>query len=336
MVKAHRTYDNDGSMSKKVVVATHGHCFDGLASAALFADMLRRVEGGALSFHYLAMGYGPGEGANIAKLLTGDLNAVLDYRFTAAPRLTWYFDHHVTAFAGDAERAAFAERAPLGRFFHDGAYGSCAKLIRDTAEQRFGLDMSVHASLVEWADRIDTASFDDASQAVDTTEPVLRLRAVVQRHGDGAFLRGLVPRLLEPGGLARLASADDVARAYEPIAREEARFREAAAKHGQRMGDVVLVDLADVPLDATSSFVVYELFFDCRYSVLLTRAKTGIYKLSVGYNPWSGRPRTHDIAAICERYGGGGHPVVGGISRPASGLADARAVAQEIAVALQA
>jgi hypothetical protein len=323
-------------MSRKVVVATHGHCFDGLASAALFSDMLQRVEGGSLSFHYLAMGYGPGEGTNIAKMLSGDLNAVLDYRFTTAPSLTWYFDHHVTAFAGDADRATFAERAPAGRYFHDGTYGSCAKLIFDTAERRFGLDMSAYLSLVEWADRIDSARFDDASQAIDTAEPVLRLRAVVQRHGDGPFVRGLVPRLLEPDGLARLATSDDIVKAYEPIEREEARFREAAAKHGKKVGGVVLVDLADVPLDATSSFVVYGLFIDCRYSVLLTRAKTGIYKLSIGYNPWSGRPRTHDIAAICARYGGGGHPVVGGISRPASALAEARSIAQEIALALQA
>jgi nanoRNase/pAp phosphatase (c-di-AMP/oligoRNAs hydrolase) len=37
-------------------------------------------------------------------------------------------------------------------------------------------------------------------------------------------------------------------------------------------------------------------------------------KISVGSNPWAPRPRTHNIAAICERYGGGGHAVVGAVS----------------------
>ena len=37
-------------------------------------------------------------------------------------------------------------------------------------------------------------------------------------------------------------------------------------------------------------------------------------KISVGSNPWAPRPRTHNIAKICERYGGGGHAVVGAIS----------------------
>jgi hypothetical protein len=37
------------------------------------------------------------------------------------------------------------------------------------------------------------------------------------------------------------------------------------------------------------------------------------------------------IAKICERYGGGGHPVVGAVSLPADQLARAREVAGEIA-----
>jgi len=34
----------------------------------------------------------------------------------------------------------------------------------------------------------------------------------------------------------------------------------------------------------------------------------------VGSNPWAPRPRTKNIAEICERYGGGGHAVVGAVS----------------------
>jgi nanoRNase/pAp phosphatase (c-di-AMP/oligoRNAs hydrolase) len=53
-------------------------------------------------------------------------------------------------------------------------------------------------------------------------------------------------------------------------------------------------------------------------------------KISVGSNPWSQRPRTHNLAALCERYGGGGHPVVGAISFPPEELPRAREIAREI------
>jgi nanoRNase/pAp phosphatase (c-di-AMP/oligoRNAs hydrolase) len=58
-------------------------------------------------------------------------------------------------------------------------------------------------------------------------------------------------------------------------------------------------------------------------------------KISVGSNPWTQIPRTHNIAAICERYGGGGHPVVGAISLPAGENDRARAIATEITAELQ-
>ena len=58
-------------------------------------------------------------------------------------------------------------------------------------------------------------------------------------------------------------------------------------------------------------------------------------KISVGSNPWSPRPRKHNIAKICERYGGGGHPVVGAVSLAPEELDLARKYAKEIIQELQ-
>jgi hypothetical protein len=55
----------------------------------------------------------------------------------------------------------------------------------------------------------------------------------------------------------------------------------------------------------------------------------------VGSNPWAKVPRTHDISKICERYGGGGHPVVGAVSVPKDQLPRAREIAAEIIAELQ-
>jgi hypothetical protein len=69
---------------------------------------------------------------------------------------------------------------------------------------------------------------------------------------------------------------------------------------------------------------------DCVYSVTLSRQKQH-YKLSVGYNPWCGVPRDRDIAPICRRYEGGGHPAVGAASFPLSALERAREAARAVA-----
>jgi len=86
-------------------------------------------------------------------------------------------------------------------------------------------------------------------------------------------------------------------------------------------------------LESVGKFVTYALFPDSVYSVIVGLLKNGS-KISVGYNPWSGHARDRDISEICARYGGGGHPVVGGISFPNTELERARRVARDIAAEL--
>jgi len=92
----------------------------------------------------------------------------------------------------------------------------------------------------------------------------------------------------------------------------------------------VLVDLSESAMDASLKFIAYALFPKCVYSVTILRSKHHC-KVSVGYNPWSGVARRHDIASICKRYDGGGHPVVGAATFPLAEIARAREVAATIA-----
>jgi hypothetical protein len=324
-------------MSRQVVVATHGHCLDGLASAALFTRLLRHVDPRELSFRYFAMGYGPGENGVPEHVLNGDENVILDYRFSASEKLTWYFDHHVSAFATEAERAAFAERVRAGsvpRFFHDGAYGSCTKLISDVGAKHFDLDPAPVKALVDWADMIDRAAFPSAKMAVEKKEPVLKLMTVVEHLGDASFLERSVPVLLEHG-IEALAELPLVRGAYAPFEAEQHKFVALVEERAKIVGDTVLVDLTETELDTAPKFVTYALFPKSLYSVVVTRSKKKC-KLSIGYNPWCGVPRTHDIARICEPHGGGGHPVVGAISLPSdeTSTAKARGLASDIALEL--
>ena len=72
------------------------------------------------------------------------------------------------------------------------------------------------------------------------------------------------------------------------------------------------------------------------YNVGLSRSSFRT-KVAVGTNPWTPVPASDlaNIAAICERYGGGGHARVGAVSYPPDREDDARKVASEIAAELR-
>ena len=95
----------------------------------------------------------------------------------------------------------------------------------------------------------------------------------------------------------------------------------------------MLVDLSESEVESYGKFVTYALYPEAMYSVILARLDNGA-RINVGYNPWSRRSLDRDLSSICGRYGGGGHPFVGGISFPPEDVQRARSVAREIALEL--
>lgn len=313
----------------KVLVATHGHCFDGLCSAVVFTHLLRQAEGPRAAFQYRGCGYGVNQTVADEASLTGDLNAILDYRFTPSPRVDWYFDHHRTAFATPEDRAFFDERAAASERYHFAPdESSCTKLIYDVGRERFGLTTDLE-ELVSWADRVDSAGFACPETAIDRSDPVMQLVSVVEHHGKDAFLTQTIAELLTRP-LIEVAKSPQIRDRYAPIGKRHAAFVSAVRSKAERRGRVVFVDLTERASDTLAKFVTYALFPDSVYSVLAVRLRNG-FKISVGYNPWCGSELDTDISSICARYGGGGHPVVGGIS-VADGERDrAQAIANQIA-----
>jgi hypothetical protein len=312
----------------RIVVATHGHCFDGLASAVVFTRLARATEGADTTFTYRGCGYGDGQLVPTDRVLTGDQNAILDYRFAASDKLTWYFDHHRTSFLTPEDRAYFEGRVASGRFFYDADSTSCTKLLAEVARTRFGVGVDDLGDMIRWADIIDSAAFESPEQALDRTNPVLRLAAVVERHGDDQLLSRLVPELLEHP-LAEVVRSTDVDKRYKKIEAQHERFVRRVRERAVRHGPVVMVDLTDEPLETIGKFVTYALYPDAVYSVIVGQLKNAS-KISIGYNPWSGKPCGFDISAICARYGGGGHAVVGAVQLKPQEIDKARDIALTI------
>jgi len=312
-------------------VLHHDHCFDGAASAALFCKFHRAHVDAEATVQIQGLVHRPG-GAFDPGVLSGDENAIVDFRFSSSPKLTWWFDHHVSAFPSPEDEALFRADTS-GKKFFDPTAKSCTKFMARILAERFGFETGAWAELIEWAEIIDGAIFESARQAVELKEPALRIMATLEATAEHD-LTGKVVLAMQEQSLAEIAASPLVAAPFEKIFAAHWTVRDRIAAVAREDGGVVTFDLADQPLEAFNKFIAYELHPEARYTVAVTRSKHRS-KVSVGSNPWSKVPRTHDIAALCARYGGGGHPVVGAVSFGVDEVERARQVAAEIAATLR-
>jgi len=314
----------------KLRVLYHGHCFDGVASAATFTRFYQeRIHPGS-DVQYGGLLHRPGNLFDEA-MFDGDENAIVDFKYSPSEKLTWWFDHHQSAFLTSEDEAHFrADHS--GQKFLDASRKSCTEFIADVAETEFGFDAEPLRDLIHWAHVIDGALYDSAAQCVELKEPALQLMQVIEGESDEKFIERII-RDLTQRPLAEVTTSAEVRRRFQPILELHRETLEAIRRKATYDKGVVQFDLVDEGYEGFNKFIPYYLFPDASYTVALTRAPQRT-KISVGSNPWAQRPRRHNIATICERYGGGGHAVVGAISLAPDELEKGRAVMREIVAEL--
>ncbi len=308
----------------KVKVLYHDNCFDGATSATLFTRFYRSCVDPSAAFAGKAHGTGRIYDDNA---FDGDVNVVVDFRYSADPRLHWWFDHHVSAFPTPQEEKHFFASASAQKFF-DPQARSCSKYLAVTCAQKFGWDYSAHQYLVHWADIIDGAQFESPRVAVELGEPALKLMTWVENNHDPDLKLRFIDELASRS-LSDIAADPYVKDALAPILQRHSRAIDVLRARAEVRSRVVAFDVSADDLDGYNKFIPYYLFPECRYVVGVSLSRTRA-KVSVGSNPWSQKTRSVNIAQICERYGGGGHPVVGAVSLPTTELARAQTVAAEI------
>ena len=121
-----------------------------------------------------------------------------------------------------------------------------------------------------------------------------------------------------------------VQEAFRPLYERHLRSIDIIRRHAHCTDGTIFFDVSGYDLEGYNKFIPYYLFPQATYCVGVSLSSYRA-KISVGSNPWSPHPRTHNLAALCERHGGGGHPVVGAISFAPEELEKARRIAMEIA-----
>ena len=177
----------------RIKVFYHDKCFDGACSAALFTRFYRERIREHAEFEYHGLVHRAGALFNEAEF-TGDENAIVDFKYSSSPRITWWFDHHQSAFL-TPEDASHFEQEQSNTKFYDPDFRSCTKFIAVVTEQRFGFDPSPAAGMIEWAEIIDGALYDDAKSAVEVTSPATKLTMLIESNQDPQFIPGLILRL---------------------------------------------------------------------------------------------------------------------------------------------
>lgn len=308
----------------------HDACFDGTASAALFSAFYRGRAPAAV-IEPVGMQHSTGDPfAGVA--MDADDHACVDFRYTSNPKLHWWFDHHATAFQPATLRDDFEARRTDDMAF-DPTAPSCAGLVARVLGERQGWTPPPHLlELARWADLIDAAAFDNAAEACSLATPAQELALWLGAVRDPAAIARYIDELSRDG-LDTVAAAPWVRAVLDPAIARRAGHRERWAAIGRRVsGGNVLFDLLDEDLPAPG-FSAYDLFPDCTYTITLGRTVTTV-KVGVGWNPWGPKALAHDLGALCERLGGGGHASVGGVTLPGDDDHRARNVAAALVAAL--
>jgi hypothetical protein len=269
-------------------------------------------------------------------------NAIVDFKYSPSPRVTWWFDHHLSAFQTPADEAKFraeqADGSKAMREFFDASYTSCTGWIAHIASTKFGMDVAPLSELIHWANIVDGAKYESAKSAVEMEAPAMKLTMVIESApdvGGRSIAQKFIPLMTEMP-LADVLAQPFVQELLGPLMERHWAGLELIRDRSFCDRGVISFDITDQPTEGYNKFIPYYVHPEGTYNVGLSKSSFRT-KISVGTNPWTTKPASElaNIAAICERFGGGGNARVGAISFPVDKEDDARMAAAQIVMELR-
>ncbi len=311
----------------RVRILYHDHCFDGAASAAFFSRFMRDRFYPDADYSYTGMAH---KASQIFEdvLFDGEENAIVDFKYSSNPRLTWWFDHHQSAFLTPEDAEHFRRHKNAQKQF-DPSFRSCTMFIATCLKKGWDYQVSDLAELVRWADIVDGAQYKDSQEAVELRAPATQLTLVIEGVQGSGVVQKII-RMMSRMPLGEIIADPEIQAIYVPLYERHLRSIDIIKRRAICNGGVVYFDLIGEDLEGYNKFIPYYLFPDSVYTVSVSTSSFRT-KVSVGSNPWAHDPLKHNLATICERYGGGGHAKVGAISFEIGAVEQAREAAREIA-----
>ena len=315
----------------RVRVLYHDHCFDGAASAAFFSRFYRGAIRPDAEFLYTGMAHRASQIFDDS-LFDCEENAIVDFKYSNNPHLTWWFDHHQSAFLTPEDQKHY-EATKTPQKIYDTTYKSCTSYIRDMARDKWGFTAPDLDDLVHWATIIDGALYSDAKTAVELGAPAMKLTLVIEGSKGSETVQQII-RLMQTMSLADIINLPEIQATFQPLYQRHLKSIDIIREKSQETGGVITFDLTGYDLEGYNKFIPYYLHPGGTYTVAVSPSSFRT-KISVGSNPWAPVEPKHNLATICERYGGGGHARVGAISLEPGQVDEARKIAAEVAAELR-
>jgi hypothetical protein len=315
----------------RVRLCFHDRCFDGTASAALFYRFYRERFDKDAQFGFSGMTHRavpPWEDG----LFDGDENVIVDFKYSNSPKVTWWFDHHQSAFLTPKDTENFREH-PGPHMFYEPDYKSCTKLIATVTQEKFGFDTAPLKELIHWGDIIDGAQYATPQAATELVEPATQLALVIEAAPENDVPARIIPELAYRP-LAEMIQLPLVAKHLGPLLERHRKSIEILRERCEMRDGVIFFDVSDLDLEGYNKFIPYLLHPKAVYSVSVSASQVRA-KVSLGTNPWNQATADKNLASLAEKFGGGGHPRVSAISFEPNDLPRAREVARGLAEVLR-
>lgn len=332
--------------AEKDTIVYHAPCFDGLISTVVARDYLENSRGWEIS-NFIPVKYNLPE-TWLDEPLPGRNAAIVDFLYH--PKAKFWVDHHGTTFLDEKPggkpskaRADYEASVHLNSrtLIYDKTSPSGALLLWNHVKHEVS-DHERFAEMVTWANRTDSANYENAEQGVFGDEPALRIATAL---GSGTkiepeHLRNIIDAL-KVGTLAEVAALTMVLDRFIAAREKNEKGLEVIRKRMRVSDDglgVYEADAADgVTLPRYGPFLLHP---EIRYMLSLVHGEEGA-KISASRNPW-GPPTNAPLGQIFSgknmegKYRGGGHHPVGAVLIPKDlGREHAREVFREILVEIR-
>jgi hypothetical protein len=315
----------------RVRLCFHDRCFDGAASAALFYRFYRERFDPQAQFELTGMTHRAVQPWTDG-LFDGDENVIVDFKYSNSPNVTWWFDHHQSAFLTPADAENFRKH-PGPNMFYEPEYKSCTKLIANISKEKFGFDTAPLDDLIHWGDIIDGAQYPTPEAAVALTEAATQLALVIEAAPENGLPAKIIPELAYRP-LSEMVKLPMVANHLKPLLDRHRKSIEILRERADAREGVIFFDVSDLDLEGYNKFIPYLLNPACIYSVSVSASAVRA-KVSLGTNPWNLANADANLASLAEKYGGGGHARVSAISLDPHDIPRAREVARELVADLR-
>src|SRR5260370_33496490 len=248
----------------RVRILYHDHCFDGAASAAYFSRFMEAKFHPGAEFAFTGLAH---KASHLFEpgMFDGDVNAIVDFKYSTDPRLTWWFDHHQSAFLSNEDMEHF-RRDVSGQKMYDPSFKSCTMYIATVARERFGFTAPDLDELVKWADIVDGAQYKDAQEAVELRSAATRLTLVIEGANGSETVQKVI-RKMRHQTLEEIAADPEIESIYRPLYERHLRSIDEIRKQSVCHDGVVYFDLIDEEMEGYNKFSPYYLFPQSTYTV---------------------------------------------------------------------